>query len=102
MTPDAQVIHERALELAEKDLVSIALLLDCPGWTYLQRRLSEKRDQLRDAIADDNDLTDAQTRQLRHERKILSDILRLPHQDRQAHQGTIANAKAKAAGPSRG
>lgn len=102
MTPDAQVIHERALELAEKDLVSIALLLDCPGWTYLQRRLSETRDAIRATIADDDSLTDADIRRLRAKAQTLTEILHLPHNDRTAHQSTVARAKLKHAGPSRG
>lgn len=102
MTEDAQVIHERALELAEKDLVAIAILLDSPGWTYLQRRIAEKRDHIRDTLADNDELTDAQTRALRLERKLLYELSRLPLNDRAAHHATVARAKIKNAGPSRG
>lgn len=98
----AQVARERAIELAENDSTAIAQLLDSPGWQYLKRRLTERRQQLRDAIADDDTLTDAQTRTARALAKEYADILNLPLQDRAAHLNTIAAHRSKDAGPRRG
>lgn len=105
MTPEqqsAQVARERALELAEQDLHAINLLLESPGWLYLQRRLNETRAAFRDTIADDGTLTDQQTRDLRIQRQTLGYVLRLPHTDRAAHQATMGARNMKDSGPARG
>ena len=52
----AQVNRERALERAEQDSTAIAQLIDSPGWQYLSRRLRERRQHLRDQLADDDTL----------------------------------------------
>ena len=98
----AQVARERALDLAEKDLAAINVLLESPGWAYLKRRLEETRDALRADIADCADLTGRQTRALRAQVRAYNEIIRLPAQDRIAHTSTIAQARQRDAGPSRG
>lgn len=102
MTTHPQVAAERALDLAEKDLAAINLLLESPGWAYLKRRLEETRDALRATLADDEALTGRQTRTLRAQAKVYTEILRLPAQDRSAHANTLRVAALRAAGPSRG
>lgn len=105
MTADQQsadVARERALLLADQDLQAIALLLESPGWLYLQRRLNETRNLIRDRIADDETLSDLDTRILRAKSATLSEVLRIPATDRAVHQTTLANARAQESGPRRG
>lgn len=106
MTPSpdqlAQVSRERSIELAEQDLPAIESLLDSKGWAYLSRRLNERRQQLRDKIADDEGLSDEHTRILRARAKEYEDILRLPHQDRTIHTNTLRARDKFHSGPSRG
>lgn len=105
MTADQQsadVARERALLLADQDLQAIALLLESPGWLYLQRRLNETRNLIRDRIADDETLSDLDTRILRAKSATLSEVLRIPATDRAVHQTTLANARVQESGPRRG
>lgn len=106
MTSDAQhaadVARERAILLADQDLQAIALLLESPGWLYLQRRLNETREHLRSTIADNETLSDLDVRILRAKASALAEVLRLPATDRAAHQTTLANARAQESGPRRG
>ena len=97
-----QFARERALQLAEDDSAAIAQLLDSPGWAYFSRRLRERRQQIRDAIADTDDMTDARTRELRTTAKEISAILALPLQDRAAHAAMLASARQQQSGPARG
>lgn len=97
-----ELARERAIELAEQDIPIIDELLDSKGWAYLARRLREQRDAIRAKIADDEDLSARETRILRRVAKEYDAILRLPHNDRTVHQGTLAADKQRATGPSRG
>lgn len=103
-TPAQQVARERAIQLAEDDIPIIDALLDSPGWAYLSRRLRDLRQGYRDATADDDDLTDAQTKTNRAISRLLDDLSRLPEQDRRMHTATLDAAKraAAATGPARG
>ena len=105
MTPEqqsAQVARERSIQRAEEDLTAIAILLDSPGWTYLTRRYTQARQALRDSIADDDTLTEQETRIRRRLVKYYDDLLRGPYDDRAAHQSTLANRDQHKAGPSKG
>jgi hypothetical protein len=103
-TPEQSAIlaRERAIELAEQDLPVIEQLLDSKGWAYLSRRLRELRQSIRDLIADDENLTDIETRALRRVAKEYGEILRLPQADRAVHHATLAQRDNKESGPSRG
>jgi hypothetical protein len=104
MTPEqqsAQVARERAIQTAEEDLTAIAILLESPGWAYLTRRLTEMRQSIRDDIAD-LDLDHEKTSRARIKAKFIRELLRLPYDDRAAHQSTLANRDQHKAGPSKG
>lgn len=95
-----QLARERATELAEQDIPAIESLLDSKGWAYFSRRLNERRQAIRDQLADDNALTGRQTRALRAIVKEYDEILRLPHQDRTVHNDTLRAQQR--VGPARG
>lgn len=101
MNADTQqkLARERSVELAEQDVPVIDALLDSKGWAYLTRRLREKRDALRAALADDDSLSDADTRTLRRIVRIYDEILQLPTADRSVHLHTLAQAAQRSAGP---
>ena len=105
MTPEAQsaqVARERANQRAEEELTAIAILLESPGWTYLVRRYTQLRQALRDSIADDDTLTEQETRIRRRLVKYYDDLLRGPYDDRAAHQSTLRLRDQHKAGPSKG
>ena len=105
MTPEqqsAQVSHERAIQTAEEALTTIAILLESPGWAYLVRRYTQARQALRDSLADDDTLTEHETRIRRRLVKYYDDLLRGPYDDRAAHQSTLAHRDQHTAGPSKG
>jgi hypothetical protein len=97
--PAAAVAHEQRLDRAHRDLDAIAQLLDSPGWTYLARRLSEQREMLRENIADNDSLTDLETRAHRAGIRLYSEILNLPAQDRAVNLAFLARNRSKNEGP---
>lgn len=103
-TPEqsAALAREQAIQRAEDDSTAIAQLLDSPGWTYFARRLRERRQSLRDAIADNDALADSETRTMRALAREYTDLLDLPLRDRVIHLATLANARRKDHGPARG
>lgn len=99
----ATVSAERAAELAEADLNHIARLTESEHFTkYFVRRLQERRQRLRELIADDDSLDDQETRTLRRIVKEYDSLLRMPEEDRQMHTQTLRFARIEPAGPSRG
>jgi hypothetical protein len=97
-----QLARERAIERAEHDIPIIEQLLESQAWAYLSRRLNERRQQFRDTIADNDNLSDAETRALRRVLQEYDAILHLPHVDRQVLTGVLEDRTRRANGPARG
>lgn len=99
----SQVSSERAAQLAETDLNHIARLTESDHFNqYFVRRLKERRQILRENVADDDSLNDLETRILRRLIKEYDSILRMPEEDRQAHAQTLKFLRIEPSGPSRG